>query len=170
VDEALGERKDNPALRIAYGMTTISLIHQIYMLFGLFGKPQKVISTDVWREGMSIHSVIQLNDTVNITLDWHFLSHLKDYQEEYAVYGNHDRVILNFPSPYYRNFPTPVTVQGGEGELAWEKKITVSLAEAFENELLAFYDNVVNRKKPRSSVEDALMHAEFVQEIINAAR
>jgi hypothetical protein len=30
---------------------------------------------------------------------------LKDYREEYAFYGNRDRVILQFPSPYSPNFP-----------------------------------------------------------------
>jgi hypothetical protein len=73
------------------------------------------------------------------------------------------------PSPYFRNFPSPVTVQGHDGELAWEKRIVVSYEEAFRNELLAFYDNVREQRQPVSSVEDALKHARFIQQIIDAA-
>lgn len=170
VDEALGERKDNPDLKLAYGIITISLIHQIYMMFGLLGEPEKVISTDIWRDGLSIHALVQYPNDMRCTLDWHFLSHLKDYKEEYAVFGNYERVYVNFPSPYFRNFPSPVTIQGGTGELAWEKRVIVSHGEAFENELLAFYDNVVNNQQPTITVHDALKHARFIQEMIDAPR
>ena len=73
------------------------------------------------------------------------------------------------PSPYFLNFPSPVIVQGGDGELAWEKRVIVSYDEAFRRELLAFYDNVKNEKKPLSSVDDALKHARFIQKMIDAA-
>jgi hypothetical protein len=107
---------------------------------------------------------------VRCSLDWHFLSHLKDYREEYAFYGNHERVIFQLPSPYLRNFPSPVIVQGGDGELAWEKKITVSYDEAFRDELLAFYDNVTEKKQPETTVAEALQHIEFTQQLIDAVR
>lgn len=171
VDEALGpSRKDHPQLRLAYGLMTVSLIHQVYMLFGFLGKPERVIHTDIWREGMSIHSLIAFPGELRCTLDWHFLSHLKDYREEYAFYGNHDRVILQFPSPYFRNFPSPVTIQGGEGELTWEKRVIVSLEEAFARELLSFYENVTSQKRPATTVEDALRHSRFIQDMIDAVR
>jgi len=60
---------------------------------------------------------------------------LKDYREEYLFVGAYDRVAMQLPSPYFKSFPSPVVVQGGEGELAWEKRITVSYEEAFKNEL-----------------------------------
>lgn len=170
VDEALGARKDNEDLRLAYGIITISLIHQIYTMFGLFGEPERVISTDIWRDGFSIHSMIEYPNDVRCTMEWHFLSHLKDYHEEYAVYGNHDRVMFQLPSPYFKNFPSPVIIQGGDGELSWEKRVTVSHGEAFENELLAFYDNIQENKKPFSSIDDALKHARFGKAMVDAIR
>lgn len=170
VDEALGQRKDNSDLRLAYGLITISLIHQVYTMFGLFGEPKRVISTDIWRDGFSIHSMIEFPNDVRCTLEWHFLSHLKDYREEYAVYGNHERVKFQLPAPYFKNFPSPVIIQGGEGELSWEKHVTVSHGEAFENELLAFYDNIREHKKPFSSIDDAVKHARFSKEIVDAIR
>ncbi len=171
VDEVLGNRRDNKDLRLAYGIIATSLIHQIYILFGLLGEAEQVISTEIWREGFSMHSVIQYPKSLRITLGWHFLSHLKDYSEEYAFYGNHERVMIHFPSPYFRNFPSPVTLQGGDKELSWKKEVTVSHGEAFENELLAFHNNVVNHQTPAlGSIDDALKHTRFQKALIDAAR
>ncbi len=170
VDEALGERKNNRPLRVAYGMLTASVIHQIYTLFGFLGEPAGVRTTEIWRDGLSIHAVLSYDNGVRCTIDWHFLSHLKAYHEEYAFYGNHERVILRLPSPYLKNFPSPVIVQGGRGELFWEKKVIVSYEEAFRNELLAFYQNVRQRRQPETSVFEAVQHAEVIQKIIDAAR
>jgi hypothetical protein len=58
VDEALGSRKDDPRLRLGYGHLTLSLIHQVYMMFGFLGEPLRVASAEIWREGMSIHVVV----------------------------------------------------------------------------------------------------------------
>lgn len=170
VDEALGERRDNPHLRLAYGIMTVSLIHQIYMMHGFLGAPLRVLNAQAWREGTSIHATVEYANDLRCTLDWHFLPHLKDYSEEYAFYGNYDRVILQFPGPYFRNFPSPVIVQGGEGELAWKKEVIVSLDEAFARELLAFHDNVRAGRQPRTTVHDALQHARFVQQLIDAVQ
>lgn len=170
VDEALGSRKEDNRLRLAYGILTVSMIHQIYMLYGFLGKPERVLHTEIWRDGFSIQTLLQYPDQVRCSIDWHFLSHLKDYREEYAFYGNQNRVILQFPSPYLKNAPSPVTVQGGEGELAWEKKVIVSYDEAFRNELLAFYDSVRHRKLHRSPVTEAVDHMMTIQHIIDAAR
>jgi predicted dehydrogenase len=171
VDMALGARKDNAALRVAHGFLTVSIIHQIYMLYGFLGAPQRVISTDIWRGGLSIHSVIKYSDDLHITLDWHYLSHVKDYREEYAFYGHHDRVTMQLPAPYFRNFPSPVIMQGGDGELAWEKRVVVSYEEAFRLELTAFYENVQAGRQPQwGAVDDAVQHMGFIQQIIDAAR
>jgi len=171
VDEALGDlRKDDPRLRVAYSLMTISIIHQVYTLFGLLGEPQEVLSTDIWRDGVSIHSVLAFPDDVRCTIDWHFLAKLKHYSEEYAFFGNQDRVMWRLPSPYFKNFPSPVTIEGGEGELAWQKTVTVSYDEAFRNELLAFYDNVQNGTEPQTHIREAVKHHELIQKMIDAAR
>jgi predicted dehydrogenase len=167
MDEILGERKGNAHLRLAAGIVLQSLIHQIYMMFGFLGEPARVVHASQWREGESIHALVEYPNNVRCSLDWHYLSHLKDYREEYLFCGNFDRVALQFPSPYFRNFPSPVIVQGGEGELAWERRVIVSHEEAFRNEMLAFHDNVVNNRQPRTSVQDAVRHARFTQSLID---
>ncbi len=168
VDEALGERKNDKSLRLAYAQLNSSIIHQVYTLYGFLGAPKRVVSASVWREGLSIHVVMEYSDTLQVTLDWHFLQDLKDYREEYAFFGNDQRVMMQLPSPYFLNFPSPVIVQGHEGETAWEKRIIVNYEEAFARELLAFYDNVQAGRQPElCSVKDAVVHAEFIQQVID---
>lgn len=169
VDAALGARKDDPRLRLAYGIMTVSLIHQTYTLFGLLGEPSEVIHTDVWRDGLSIHALIAFPSGVRATLDWHWLGYLKDYKEEYAFFGNHDRVTLTLPSPYARNFPSPVTVQGHASELTWKREVVVNYEEAFARELIAFHDNVIFNRVPFASPADAVKHAHFIQKLIDKA-
>ena len=170
VDEVLGVgRKEDDRLRLGYGIIICSLIHQVYTIHGFLGEPERVIHTDIWREGLSIHTMLQYPNDVRCTIEWHFLSHVKDYREEYAFYGNHDRVILQLPSPYLKNAPSPVIVQSGDGELAWEKKVTVSYDEAFRNELLDFYENVQNNRLPETNIEEAMIHMQMIQQIIDAA-
>lgn len=170
VDEALGERRSDPRLRLAYGMMTVSLIHQTYTLHGFLGLPKRVIHTDVWRDGLSIHVLAEYSVALRVSLDWHWLGYLKDYKEEYAFFGNHDRVYFTLPSPYARNFPSPVTIQGHDGELTWEKRVVVNHEEAFERELLAFHDNVRQGKQPTTNIETAIEHHRFIQAMIDAAR
>jgi predicted dehydrogenase len=170
VDEALGARKDDNALRLAYGQLQGSIIHQVYTLFGFLGAPKRVVSTHVWRAGLSIHVVIEYPKDLRVTLDWHFLQDLKDYREEYAFFGNDSRMMMQLPSPYFLHFPSPVIVQGHEGETAWEKRIIVNYEEAFAREMLAFYDNVQAGRKPElCSIDDAVAHAEFIQQVIDKA-
>src|SRR5258707_11866235 len=113
---------------------------------------------------------MEYREKVGVYEDYHYLPYLKDYREEYAFFGNHDRVMMQLPSPYLRNAPSPVIVQGGDGELAWEKRIIVSYDEAFRNEILSFYANVRQHKTPATTITHAVQHAQFIQQLIDAAR
>jgi predicted dehydrogenase len=168
--EALGDLKTNDSLQVAFGLLTISVIHQIYTLFGFLGEATRVINANFWRGGQSMQIFMEFPNDVHCTLNWHNLPYLNDYRETYSFYGNKRRMRLEFPGPYYRNFPTPVVLQGGEGELSWEKRVTVSFREAFHNELLAFADSIQTGKTPISTADDAVKHADFIEQIVRAAR
>jgi predicted dehydrogenase len=170
-DEALGERKGDQRLRVAYGITTISLIHQVYTLFGFLGAPSRIVEATCWRGGLSIHALFEYPNDFRLSLDWHHLHNLKDYREEYAFYSNHERLAFQLPSPYFLHFPSPVTIQGHDGELAWEKRVIVSYAEAFQEELRAFHHNVITQQQPTwGKVSDAVAHSRFIQQLIEQMR
>jgi len=167
VDEVLGERKDDRRLRQFLGTLNGSLIHSIYMMFGFLGEPARVRSVQLWRDTMSMQILAEYSPELCCCLEWHHLPYLKDYREEYAFYGNRSRVSLHFPAPYFLHFPTPIVVQGGEGEQSWEKRILVSYDEAYRRELREFHRCVLERRQPLANVEDALKHTRFIQQVID---
>lgn len=76
------------------------------------------------------------------------------------------RLRLQFPSPYLRHFPTSLTHQYMKDGAAVEEKITVNYDEAFEQELLAFYDCVVNDREPLTGADDARADIAVLQQIL----
>jgi len=61
VDEALGKRKDDRWLRQFFGTLNVSLIHNIYMMFGFLGTPARVRSVELWRDTMSLPILVEYN-------------------------------------------------------------------------------------------------------------
>jgi predicted dehydrogenase len=170
VDEALGDRKENAELRRFFGTLNGSLIHSIYMMFGLLGDPECVRTVELWRDSMSFQILVEYSPDLCCCLEWHHLPYLKDYREEYCFYGNTKRVSLRFPAPYLLHFPSPICVQELDGETKVEKQIIVSHDEAYRRELRAFYECVRTETEPIANVRQALSHSRFIQEIVDKAR
>ena len=168
VDEALGARRGDRRLRQFFGTLSISLIHSIYMMFAFLGEPARVRSVELWRDTMSFQILVEYSPDLCCCLEWHHLPYLKDYREEYAFYGNRSRVSLQFPAPYFLHFPSPIIVQGCDGELTWEKKIQVSYDEAYQRELEAFHKSMTDRSLPLANVNEALKHTRFIQQVIDS--
>jgi len=72
-----------------------------------------------------------------------------------AYYGKGDRVRLVFPSPFFRNMPTPVTVEGMENGKPFAKTVIASMKEAFKEEMLHFAECVQQSKTPITTPEEA---------------
>lgn len=151
-----------PAMqRTALGLLLGSLCHDVNAMRGLFGEPESVVSTELWNAGLCISSMLRYPGDLRASLTWTYLSDLRDYHEEIACFADASRVKIIFPSPFLRNAPTEVRVQGLEPlpdrpeAASWEKRTTVSFHEAFKEELLAFHDCVVNGKRPLTDVGDS---------------
>jgi predicted dehydrogenase len=167
-DEALGDRRSDPAMRQFLGTLNISLIHSIYVMFGFLGKPARVRSVQLWRDTMSMQILVEYGPKLCCCLEWHHLPYLKDHREEFTFYGNRVRVSLEMPSAYLLNFPSPLTVTRSDGDRTWETRTVVSYEEAYRRELRDFHRCVVERRQPLAGVEDAVRHARFIQEVIDA--
>ena len=62
------------------------------------------------------------------------------------MFDDDGRVTLSFPSPFLRNAPTLLAIEGGEpGAVdSWRREEVTSYESGFKLELVAFYDAVVN--------------------------
>ena len=130
-----------------------SMIHDISALAGLFGAPSEVLFSEIWDAGQAFTTHLRYGDAARAVVTWTFLDHLRHYDEEIGVMSESMRVRIRFPSPYLRNMPTPVVIEGMEGAANWIKTVTVSYEEAFKEELRHFYHCVTERVRPETDGE-----------------
>jgi predicted dehydrogenase len=76
-----------------------------------------------------------------------------------------------FPSPFLRNEPTALLVQGGSetSPESWRTTTQMSFQEAFKNELVEFYDCITEGRQPKTTAEDAVRDVAVCQSIIRRA-
>jgi predicted dehydrogenase len=153
IKEAIGEF--TPRARYAFAEALLStLVHDVNALRGLLGDPAEVVATEFWAGSESLVSLLRYPQGYRVLVSLQYLWDLADYREEIALYAPAARLRLCFPSPFFRNEPTPVVVAGMDGEAAWERRVVVSHREAFKEELVHFAECVRDGRRPLTSVED----------------
>jgi predicted dehydrogenase len=170
IREAVGDV--SPDMQALYvGVFLSSMIHDTNALRGLLGEPERVLFAEHWGKGPepgSVTTVLQYHDELRVVYTWTYLAELRDYFEEIAVLSRANRLRIQFPSPYLKHFPTPVVFQGMQDGAAFETRFEVSHAEAFKQELIAFYDCIVNDAPPLTSGADARGDIQLLQQIFAA--
>jgi predicted dehydrogenase len=168
LDEALG-RDVGPVIRHVYADVLLdSLVHEINAVRGLLGDPESVSSAETWMGGEGVTAVLKYPGDLRCVLTWINLPELRHYSQELAFYGPADRVIIRLPSPFLRNEPTALIVEGMEDGAAYEKALTVSYEEAFKRELEHFYDCAVNGATPLTTGASARQDLAILQALARA--
>jgi predicted dehydrogenase len=169
--EAIGEV--SPLMRQLYREIVIgSMCHDTNALRGILGTPKEVLLTTVWPEDTihpTVTTVLAYENGPRVVLTWSYLMGLRDYFEELAFIGESGRVRIQFPSPWLKHFPTPVEVQGMEDGAEWRKRVNVSYAEAFKEELLHFHHCVTTGEQPLTDGADGRADIALLQQIVAAA-
>ena len=85
-------------------------------------------------------------------------------------YAADRRLRLRFPSPFLRNAPTELVIEGGTvgSPRSWATHEVVEYEEAFKLELIEFADSIAEHRAPRTTAEDGLADVELCVEIIEA--
>ena len=112
VAEALG--LDSPADHLvrAYQLCNGSLIHDISVLHGMFGPPEAVLNTEIWRDGAGLTTTLRYPNDIRAVLTWIDLPDLWAFEETFAVTtGRSERVIVSFPTGFSRGLPTTAVIQ-----------------------------------------------------------
>ena len=99
-----------------------------------------------------------------------YLPDLANYEETVAYYAKASRVRLVFPSPFFRNMPTPVIVEGMEDGQPFEKRVIASMKEAFKEELLHFAECVQKGTTPVTTPEEAKGDVALLHQIFKAIK
>jgi predicted dehydrogenase len=159
----------SPVLRRIYSDVMLgSMVHDVNALRGLLGEPEEILFTELWprdEADVCITTAMQYSNNVRVNFTWAYLEELRDYFEEIAVMASSGRVRIQFPSPYLRHFPTPIVVQGMEDGAAFTKTVIASYEEAFQQELVAFHDSVLNDTSPLTDAASARQDIFVLQKI-----
>lgn len=147
-----------------------TLVHDINVLRGLSGDPAEVLFTDVWHGGEAMLTCLRYASGVRAIMSLQYLPDLANYEETVAYYAKADRIRLIFPSPFFRNMPTPVIVEGMEDGKPFEKRVIASMKEAFKEEMIHFAECVQQGKPPVTTVEEAKGDVALLHRIFQAIK
>jgi predicted dehydrogenase len=156
VDSVLGSDVDD-VTRFGYRWLLLdNLVHEFNALRGVLGEPTEVVYASLARESVSVN--LRFGD-VPCHLSWvDLLSGIARYKQEFAFYSPQQRLTLELPSPYLRNEPSRLIVEGGEAGTthSWAREEILSYDEAFRRELDEFADCIATGRPPRTSGYDGL--------------
>jgi predicted dehydrogenase len=166
-DEALGESPQE--LRRAYGMLLGLASHDISAMRELIGMPKSSLYA-AYRQGGSY---------ITGAFDYgHFTCHLEigvDVMPRFdgylQVYGQKIIVRVEYDTPYVRNLPTRlrVTEVDAAGRIS-NCETNPAWGDNFTLEWKVFYDNIQQRKQPKTSPQDFRHDLEIFSEMVELMR
>lgn len=170
VDAAVGDLP--PLLRKTYRAILLdSMIHELNAVRGLLGEPSELRFADVWgTEPTGVTATLRFGDT-ECVFSWVDLPGIARYEGELAFYGTDERATLVFPSPFLRNMPTRLVLEGGKPGTpsSWQTEHTTSYEEAFKRELVELHEAITEDREPRTSALDGLRDVALCKAIASTA-
>ncbi|WP_158806606.1 MULTISPECIES: Gfo/Idh/MocA family protein [unclassified Acidisoma] len=168
ITAAIGETDE--LCRRAYHLVLLdSMVHEFNTIRGIMGEPDRLEFADIQEQ--SVTAVLRFGPA-QCVITWVDLPGIARYQMEFAFYAPDQRLTLSFPSPFVRNLPTLLSIEGGEpvSGRAWRSEETTSFTESFKNELIHFHECATTGRAPTTSGEDALRDIALCGAIIEAHR
>jgi len=160
---------NDPTLRYAYRHSLLdSMIHDLNLMRGLLGEPKGLRFANVGQAAVSVF--LEFPQTA-ASMHWvNLMDGVAQYRQEFSFFSPQQRATLVFPSPFLRNMPTELVLEGGSTETsrAWRTAERVSYESAFKRELLEFYDCVTKNRSARTTAEEAVRDVALCQAIIAA--
>ncbi len=146
-----------------------TLVHEVNSVRGLLGEPDRL---DYVEMSSNQVTVLLRFEQVRVAIHWVDLPGIARYQMEFALYAPDRRITLTFPSPFLRNEPTSLVVEGGEIGTArsWRSEEVVGYESGFRRELEAFHSCVSTGAVPVTSGQDGLADVASCQAIITCHR
>jgi predicted dehydrogenase len=146
-----------------------TLVHEINTVRGMLGEPDRIDYADLGEQAVT---VLLRFGALRVAIHWVDLPGIARYQMEFALFGLDRRVSLTFPSPFLRNEPATLTVEGGEPGAArsWRTEEVAGYESGFKRELEAFRSCVVTGTTPVTSGRDGLADVALCQAIIECCR
>jgi len=168
VTAAIGPDRDLG--RVVYQNVLIdTLVHELNAVRGILGEPDWLDFADLREEAVSV--MLRFGD-VRAAIHWLDLPGIARYQMELALFAPELRVTLTFPSPYLRNEPAGLAVEGGEvgTPRSWRREEVSGYEDAFKRELEHFHQCVTSGTRPATPGADGLADIALCQSIVECYR
>lgn len=160
--------KDRTDLLDAHDIMIHLCIHDINVLHGLYGLPEKMVCAESF-DGNFVTAMMQYKNGVNLIWESGNLNTMVDWDENITFYGSNKSLELKFPFPYLKNAASLVYIRENYRSSASTRQITTSYDEAFKREWRHFYDCIVNDKPAMTSPEEAREDLAFAVELTKFA-
>lgn len=146
-----------------------SIVHELSVLDALVGGLETVDSARTWPDNVFPPSVAvegPLRDGARASIRWHFLAERPTYREEVALHFADGTITVVFPSPFWMDAPTTLSITAGDEGNGERVTISRSPQEAFDRQLLTFHDFVTSGGAPPIGVREGRRHIELCQQAI----
>jgi predicted dehydrogenase len=155
--------------RIYHEVLLDTMVHEFNTVRGLLGEPDRLDWVDVRGNGLT--AMLRFGD-IPVAIHWMDLPGISRYSMEFALFAPDRRVTLSFPSPFLRNEPALLAIEGGEPGTtrSWRSEEVVSYESGFKRELAAFYDGVVSGTAPVTSGLDGVRDIALCEAVIRSHR
>jgi predicted dehydrogenase len=168
VESAIGPA--SPLERHVYEMVLLdTLVHELNTVRGLLGEPDRIEYVSLAEH--TVTAMLRFGD-LPVAVHWLDLPGISRYAMEFALYGPDRRVCLSFPSPFLRNEPALLEIEGGDAGTprSWRTQEVVSYESGFKAELAAFHECAVTGTVPVTSGLDGLADIALCEAIIECHR
>ena len=157
--EVTGELSENLYFRLL-----LAGVHDIDILRAAFGEPEKVSYSDIWDDGNMLMAELDYGNHVKAIFEVGYTNQ-KWFDEELTAYGLDQTITVKFPHPYIRNCPTIIKIIENKDGRIEEREVSVAFDEAFRNELLHFYQCVIENKQPETNIEEGKKDIRLLNDI-----
>ena len=161
--------EDELSRRVYRTVLLDSMVHELNAVRGLLGEPSELHFARFAPEGNAVTAVLSFG-AVECAAIWLDLPGIARYEQDWSFYAPGARASLRFPSPFLRNEPTRLVLEGGilGTPSAWETTKIVAFDEAFKRELVEFHNAITEQRAPRTDGEDGLRDVLLCQAIVRA--
>lgn len=149
---AIGDQPE--AVMRAYDLMLGLTTHDVTILHGALGLPERVIATEIWANGLAYASIFAYPGDLRCVFDTGLITGLRKFDESLTVYSANKVVSISFPSPFIKNAPTMVETWETEGSAYKESQFLASYQEAFKEEMIHFHNCITNGLQPETPVTE----------------
>ncbi|MGH3149612.1 MAG: Gfo/Idh/MocA family protein [Streptosporangiaceae bacterium] len=152
--------------RQVYEMVLLdTLVHELNTVRGLLGEPTRLEYAGLALDQVTI--MLRFGD-LPVAIHWIDLPGIARYGMEFALYAPDRRLRLAFPSPFLRNEPATLEIEGGDGSSrSWRTEETAGYESGFKRELEAFHEAIAGGRAPDTAGADGLRDVLLCQAIID---